>query len=464
MSQFRNPALFHAPPAGAHAAFEQVRSELREEFGAEAFRSWLESLTLVAAYDDSLVFVTHCATSRDWIRRSAQHRLEAHLSRRGALKAPVTISVEADLPIALKELIAERTEERVASLEPPQGRARFVFDNFCVGSSNEGAYTVARAIASGEADALPLVLIHGAPGVGKTHLQQAIIAEAQRIDPNRRVRYMMSQIFIEEFQAALHKKKDSSGFKSMVRDNALLVLDDVQRIAGKRVTEEEFFDTIAVVTANGGQVVLSADHGAAGLDGFDERLRAHLRGAIECEIGEPDFELSRNILQTKVAQYAVQAPGFQIAPAVLDMIAARVRGPGRLLDGAVRQLLVEAGMAGREVTMELAERVLKGRFSAVEKRPTVDLIIKTTAKHFGLTPQELLSRSRRRTVARPRQIAMFICTRMTTRSLPDIGNRFGGFDHTTVLYARDRVVALAESDGQLRDEVEAVERAVRASM
>lgn len=464
MSQFRNVALFHSTPAGAHAAFDLVRNDLRIEFGLETYRSWLESLTLVAAYDDSLVFLTHCATSRDWVTRNAQHRLEAHLSSRITLKAPVTICVESDLPAPLKELLAERAEERPTAPEAGQTRARFTFDNFCVGASNQAAYSVARAIASGEADALPLALFHGAPGVGKTHLLQSIIAEAQRIDPSRRVRYMMSQIFIEEFQAALHKKKDSSGFKAMVRDNALLILEDVQRIAGKRATEEEFFDTIAVVTANGGQVVLSADHGAEGLNGFDDRLRAHLRGAIECEISEPDFELSRRILQMKVSQYAAQTPGFAIDEPVIQLIAERVRGPGRLLDGAVRQLLVEAGMAGREVTMELAERVLKGRFSAVEKRPSVDSIIKSTAKHFSLTPQELLARSRRRSIARPRQIAMFICTRMTTRSLPDIGNRFGGFDHTTVLYARDRVAELLESDTQVREEIETIERSIRSNL
>ena len=169
MSIFRNIALFHMPPAGAHAAFEQARTDLRLEFGAEVFRSWLESLTLVAAYDDSLVFLTHTATARDWLMRNVQHRLEAHLSSRMTLKAPISISIQADLPDALKELLAESGDERAAPVESVQTRARFAFENFCVGTSNEAAYAVARAIASGEADALPLVLIHGAPGVGKTH-------------------------------------------------------------------------------------------------------------------------------------------------------------------------------------------------------------------------------------------------------------------------------------------------------
>lgn len=446
--------------SGAHAAFESVRAELRAEFGQEEYRSWFENLSLLAEHEGSLYFVTPSATARDWLRRNGLHRLEARLAARLALSGPIVIATPGDLPDALRE----RAEEATPSAELTAARGAFLFDNFCVGPSNQAAFTAARAIARNDTAAFPLTLLHGAPGVGKTHLQLALIAESHRLHPSRRVRYMMSQIFIEEFQAALHKRRDSSGFKSMVRENDLLVLDDVQRIAGKRATEEEFFDTIAVVAAQGGQVVLSADHGAEGLNGFNDRLRVHLKGAVECAIAEPDFELRRRILDSKVLQYAACAPSFTVPGPVLDMIAARVRGPGRLLDGAVRQLLVEAGMAGREVTMELAESVLKSRFSAAEKRPTVDLIIKTTAKHFALTPQELLSRSRRRTIARPRQIAMFVCTRLTTRSLPDIGNRFGGFDHTTVLYARDRVAALVETDAQLREEVEAVERAVRANV
>lgn len=448
---------------GAASAYELVRKELKAEFGEEEFRSWFAELRLAGEDGDALVFATPSATARDWLRRNAQHRLEARLSQHVRLDRATRILTEAEAQSVFGETAPPPTP--TAPVAAPSGASNGAsFETFCVGSSNEGAYTAARAIARGEGGAFPLVLLHGAPGVGKTHLLQAMAGESKRLLPGRRVRYMMSQLFIEDFQAAIHKKRDCSGFKASVRENDLLLLDDVQRIAGKRATEEEFFDTIAVITAQGGQVVMSADHGADGLSGFDERLRTHLKSAVECFVGEPDFPLRRQILDAKVAQYAATAPRFHIPDAVLDMIAARVRGPGRLLDGAIRQLFVEVGMAGREATLELAETVLKSRFSAAEKRPTVDLIIKTTAKHFALTTQELLSRSRRRTIARPRQIAMFVCTRMTSRSLPDIGKRFGGFDHTTVLYARDRVAELFAQDAQTRTEVEAVENAVRSQL
>jgi chromosomal replication initiator protein len=449
---------------GAAQAYERVRKELKAEFGEEEFRSWFAELRLVGEDEGALLFATPSATARDWLRRNAQHRIEARLCQHVALERALHIVTEAEAAARFGEAAPAPLAAPAAPAPAPAAALANTFASFCVGASNEGAYNTARAISRGEGGAFPLVLLHGAPGVGKTHLLQAIAAESRRLAPARRVRYMMSQLFIEDFQAAIHKKRDCSGFKASVRENDLLLLDDVQRIAGKRATEEEFFDTIAVVTAQGGQVVMSADHGADGLSGFDERLRAHLKSAVECVVGEPDFALRRQILDAKLAQYAATAPGFQISPAVLDMIAARVRGPGRLLDGAIKQLFVEVGMAGREATLELAEAVLKSRFSAAEKRPTVDLIIKTTAKHFALTPQELLSRSRKRAIARPRQIAMFVCTRMTTRSLPDIGNRFGGFDHTTVLYARDRVAELFQSDAQMRQEVEAVENAVRCQL
>lgn len=456
---------FDLSPVGAKTAFEFVKKELKAEFGEEEFRSWFLGLRFLAEHEDALIFLTHSVTARDWLRRNAQHRLEARLSSRISLKAPIRILTRDELPAVLDHDSAEPVEGAPpTAVSTDAGGRTQVFESFCIGESNRAAVMAARAVAAGGAAAFPLLLLHGMPGVGKTHLLQAIAAESQRQAPQRRVRYMMSQIFIEEFQNYIHRRRDGANFKALVRENDLLLLDDVHRIAGKRATEEEFFDTIAVVNAHGGHVVLSADHGAEGLSGFDERLRTHLKGAVECCIGEPDEALRRQILDAKVAQYASVIPNFRVPGEVLDLIAARVRGPGRLLDGAIRQLVVEATMAGREITMELAENTLKARFSSAEKRPPVDLIIKTTAKHFSLTPQELLSRSRRRTIARPRQIAMYVCTRMTTRSLPDIGRRFGGFDHTTVLYARDRMAELVESDKQIRDEVEAVERAVRANM
>lgn len=464
MSHDWSALLASAPrPEGASEAFASVKLELKAEFGAQEFKSWFEALTLAGDVDGVLYFCTPSPTARDWLVRNAQHRIEARLSSRVRLDAPIRIVTRDELPAALREQAAPASGP-VAVAAPAEAvghRTRGTFETFCEGPSNRAALLAARAVAEGDAAAFPLVLIHGPQGVGKTHLLQAIEARIRQTDPSRRVRYMMAQTFLEHFVSYVRGRGEAGDFKSLVRGNDVLLLDDIHRLAGKRATEEEFVDTIKVLTESGAHLVMTAEQGVDGLTAFEDRTRALLRGALECRVDEPDFELRRRVFTQKVQHYSVIAPGFTVPAPVSDLVAARVRGSGRDVEGAARQLLVEAGMVGREVTMELAERVLKDRFTSVEKRPTVDLIIKTTAKHFALTPQELLSRSRRRSVARPRQIAMYVCTRMTTRSLPDIGNRFGGFDHTTVLYARDRISKLAEDDQHLRSQVEAVERAVR---
>jgi chromosomal replication initiator protein len=249
----------------------------------------------------------------------------------------------------------------------------------------------------------------------------------------------------------------------MVRAPDLLLIDDFHRICGKKATEEEAFDTIYELTRRGGQVVLAANHGAAGIEGLDDVLRARLKGAASCEILEPDAPLRRRILDMRLQHHARLTPGFSVASDALDMIAERVHGSGRDLDGALSQLLIEWKISGgTQVTLEAAANALQPQLSeAAERRITVQLVQKVVARQHNMSVQQLLERTRRHSIARPRQIAMFLACRMTHASLPDIGARFGGFDHTTVMYARDRVAALVEQDAAFRAEIEGIARAIR---
>ena len=249
----------------------------------------------------------------------------------------------------------------------------------------------------------------------------------------------------------------------MVRAPDLLLIDDFQRICGKPATEQEAFDTMYDLTRRGGQVVLAANHGASGLAGLDDNLRARLKGVASCEIEEPDAQLRRRILDMRLLHHARLTPGFSVASDALDMIAERMHGSGRDLDGALSQLIIEWKISGgTEVTLEAAANALQTKLSeAAEKRITVQLVQKVVARHYNMSLQQLLERTRRHSIARPRQIAMFLACRMTHASLPDIGQRFGGFDHTTVMYARDRVATLMEQDANFKAEVENVGRAIR---
>ncbi|MGE0830211.1 MAG: DnaA/Hda family protein [Hyphomonadaceae bacterium] len=454
------------PADGAARVYDRVQRELLSEFGADLFRSYFEKLELAAEFNGALVFVAETFSARDWLRRHAQHRIEARLRAHMALDGGVEIYVESELPAPVREFVRERRSPEPAAVQaapPPPGPPGFTFDTFCVDHSNHRAVTLLQLVASGVGMSFPLVFLHSPPGCGKTHLMRAAAHAALVANPARKVREMMAQEFIEEFQDVLRKKKDPAAFKDAVRGADLFMLDDVHRIAGKKTTEEEFLDTVAILNSRGRQVVITADQGPDGLAGFDDRLRHHLSGAAVCEIGEPDDVLRRRILEMKVRQYGQATPGFRVAPAALDMMARRIVGSGRLLDGAVSQLVVEARVSGmEEVTLESAEAALRDKLNDRAERPIkVATVLKVVARHNNMTVEQLLTRSRQRAYARPRQIAAFLCTQLTQASLPDIGRRFGNFDHSTILYSRDKIKQMMETDSKLRVEIDVLIRLIR---
>ncbi|MBL8549997.1 MAG: AAA family ATPase [Hyphomonadaceae bacterium] len=463
---------------GAARAFERVKRELQAEFGSDVYRSYIQNLQLVAEEEGVLVLLAETRTAQDWLNLHAKDRMEARFAPYIRLDGGLAILVAQELSPALQEIVRERRAESELELEaalapsPEPDFPGYTFDTFCDDPSNNRALTIMRVIASGAGRTFPLVLLHSAPGCGKTHLVHATAHAARCADPSRKVRVMMAQEFIEEFQLALHKKRDSSEFKQSVREPDLLLIDDVHRIAGRKVTEEEFIDTIAILNARGRQVVLTANQGPDGIAGFDDRLRHHLSAATVCEIQEPDENLRLRILETRVQYYASITPGFRVARDALEMMARKIVGTGRLLDGAVSQLLLEARINGlKEVTLEAAENALKDKIQERADKPIkVATVLKVVARHNNMSVEQLLTRSRQRAFARPRQIAAYLCTQLTHASLPDIGRRFGrptekgqekGFDHSTILYSRDKIKKLLESDPKLRVEVDMLARAIR---
>ncbi|MFZ2029459.1 MAG: DnaA/Hda family protein [Vitreimonas sp.] len=451
---------------GAARAYEFVRKELLRELGADFFRSYLEPLRLVAEWNGSLLFRADGRIAQERLRQQVQHRLEARMRAYEPRVGPIEILLDHEFPPEVRGLVDARIEEVRGQVvvSAPFGRAQsFSFDTLCADASNHRAITVARMIAAGAGVTFPIWLVHSPPGCGKSHILGAIAQEAAVRTPERKVLAMTGQEFLEAFQSALHKKRDSSAFKDMVRAPDLLLIDDFHRVCGKKATEEEMFDTMFDVTRRGGQVVLAANHGPEGLEGLDEVLRSKLKGAATCEINEPDESLRRRILDMRVQHHALANPGFSVAPEALDMIANRLHVTGRELDGAVAQLIIEWKISGgTQVTLEAAANALQSKLSdSAERRITVQLVIKVVARHNNMTPQQLLERTRRHAIARPRQTAMYLACRMTHASLPDIGQRFGGFDHTTVMYARDRIADLVEKDPTVKAEIEGLTRAIR---
>lgn len=447
----------------ASRAYEMARRELLTEFGTDFFRSYIEPLRLLAEKDGALLFRAGSATAQERLKQHAQHRLEARLQRYLPNLAGVEILLERDVPEEIRALVeAAPAEAEVRPLAPAPQANSYTFETFCVDQSNFRAHTVAKLIATGAGMAFPIWLLHSPPGCGKTHLLNAIKHEAALSTANRHVLLTSGQEFLESFQAALHKKKDSSQFKDWARAPDLLLIDDFQNICGRRATEEEALHTIGSLTSRGRQVVIVADHNTRGLGGLDDRLRETLKAATTCEIGEPGRDLRRRILEMRVKHYERALPGFSVAEEALDKIADKMPVSGRELDGAVSQLVIEATISGREVTVEAAMNALQGKLTdAAERRVTVLMVQKVVARYFNMTVPQLLERTRRQSVARPRQFAMYLATQMTQASLPDIGKRFGDFDHTTVMYARDKVIELMEKDPRVRTDIDALVRLIR---
>ena len=432
---------------GAARAFELVRRELAGELNDGFYQSYVEPMRLVAEWNGALLFRAGSQIAKERLREQVLPRLEARLRVYEPSAGPVEILLDDEIPAEVRSLTEARIEEARAEAARKPGAQAQTFENFCVDASNHRAVTVAQMIAAGAGAPFPILLIHSTPGCGKSHVLSAIAHAALEANPRRNVLMMTGQEFLETFQTALHKKRDSSAFKEMVRAPDLLFIDDFHRICGKKATEEEAFDTMYDVTRRGGHVVLAAK----------------LRRTASSEIDPPEAPLRRPILDMRVRNHAQNMPGFSVAPDALDMIAERMHVTGRELDGAVCQLLIEwKTSGGTEVTLEAAANALQTKLSeSAERRITVNLVQKVVARHYNMAVPQLLERTRRQAVARPRQVAMHLACQLTHASLPDIGQRFGGFDHTTIMYARDRIASLRSDDPAFNAEVEGIARAIR---
>lgn len=447
---------------GAARAYASVKKELLAELGQDFYKSYLDRLALAAEVNGALIFVADSAFARDQIRARALHRLEARLRvyLPGLVRAEVMLAD--DVPTGAHT--ANDDAEEILEEAAPQSAAHphsYTFEAFCMDPTNFRAATVAQMIASGVGSAFPLTLIYGPPGCGKTHLLNAIKHAVETGGSGREVLLMWSQEFLESFQSSL--RRDSAAFKAMVRKPQIILIDDLQRIFGKKATEEEMLTTIAIMTQQGRQVVITADTHADSMKTLDERLRRLLQGATACEITEPEAPLRERILEQRVAHYARHMPGFSVAPDVLQMIAEKLPVTGRELDGVVGQLVVETQVnGGLEVTMEVAETALRGKLANLaEKRVTIQQVQKSVAAHYNMTVDDLLSRTRQQSIARPRQIAMFLALKLAKRSLPFTGEKFGGFDHTTVMFARNKFQKLHDEDAGVRAELEEITRKIK---
>lgn len=456
----------------APVVWAKASQALKAELGDDAFGSWLAQAVWKSTPDGALFLVTPTGIARDWVRRYAWRRIEELWALHDPEARVIALKSRAEFD-GVGQCSAQPGEAAAVQLaSPPRPatdgaiagrtpRDRFTFETFVTGPANEFAHAVARRVASWADGHFNPVVIHGPYGLGKTHLLCAMAREASLTAPDKKVVYLTAERFLSGFvRAAMDRQLGP--FKDELRGADLLIVDDVHFIGGKHSTQEELFHTLAALMEDGRRVVFSADRPPSALTEFNAHLRSHLCAGLVCGIEPADRTLRLGILKRKLEILRGQF-GFAgvLRPEVLDFLADRFTDNVRELEGALNTLIVRGGAGVCALTLEETHCLLRPHLRGGERRITVDDIQKATAEHFRLKQADLLSERRTRAVARPRQAAMWLAKQLTTRSLPDIGRRFGGRDHTTVLHAVRRIEELRPQDPQLAQDLEILMRKLR---
>jgi chromosomal replication initiator protein len=452
-------ASTHAGPpiddSVAHA-WQSIRTTLRQSLGARSFDHWLKPIQL-AGYspDDGIVCLSLPSEfMASWVQSHHSERLEQ--AWKAALPHVRGVQIEAASDMQATRYKVEEpvvSEPLVPSVDSHSFDPRFTFARFVIGGANSIAANAARTLAVGGPMRFNPLYIHSQTGHGKTHLLHAIGHEYQRLNPHARVLYMSAERFMFEFVSAM-RARDTISFKTRLRSADLLMIDDVQFIAGKDSTQEEFLHTVDELMSAGRRLVISADRAPHALDGVEGRILSRLTQGLVTDIQPADFALRRAILAAKVELM----DGVLVPSDVIDLLAARIATNIRELEGALNRLVAYAGLGNRSITAEFAEDVLADMFRASRRRITIDEIQKRVSDHFKIRNAEMVSARRAREVARPRQIAMYLAKQLTPRSLPEIGRRFGGRDHTTVIHAVRQIEKLRASDVEIDNDVRTLMR------
>jgi chromosomal replication initiator protein len=433
-------------PTQLEPLWERIRRELRQDAPDFKFHIWLEPLSL-AGREGNALFVRAPDHIRTWIRERYLPLLTS--AARRAVGAPVTV-----------EIVDERWEPRQREEAPKQAdtmpsqrlHPKYTFEQFVIGDGNRFAHAAALAVAEMPGQAYNPLFLHGAPGLGKTHLLHAIGNYVARFGSGLRVRYASIEHFTTQFVNAVRDRR-TAAFKDSFRSADVVLIDDVQFLADKQRTREEFFHMFNALYESGSQLAMTSDRGPEELTELEDRLAERFRSGLVVSLEPPGLEVRRAILEKRA-----RLDGVAVNPAVLEAIARSVSSSVRALEGALIRVVAHASLRNEEPTPELACRVLAHlKSKQVAPELGIDDVIATTAKEFGLEREELLARTHRQTAVTARQVAMYLARKLTEHSLPEIGRKFGGRDHTTVLHAIKKIESQLESDPAVQTSVDRVQ-------
>ncbi len=455
--------------AADQSEWDRVKVKLRHEFGDSAFKSWVKPIAFSGLQDGAVNLKVPTRFMRDWVVTHYADRIRTLWSGENPDVHRVHVDVDAPLDREssdhqdLTDTFTEKPQELESgpvaatgdplfdSLSAPLD-ARYTFENFVVGKPNEFAYAAAQRVADSDQVSFNPLFLYGGVGLGKTHLMHAIAWQIRLRSPQRRVVYLSAEKFMYSFVRAL-QNHDTVSFKEQFRSADVLMIDDVQFISGKDSTQEEFFHTFNALVDQGRQIVLSADKSPSDLEQIGDRLRSRLSSGLVADLHPTTFELRLGILDAKAEQLGVTVP-----QKVKEFLAHRITSNVRELEGALTRLNANVQLVGGDISLELAHTLLHDLLRAHDRRVTMEEIQKRVAEHFQIRLSDMSSARRSRTVARPRQIAMYLAKQLTSRSLPEIGRAFGGRDHTTVIHAVRKVEELMKADAAFAEDVDLLTR------
>ncbi len=443
--------------------WSELRKELIKTVGRDNFTNWIEPLEFVELRDGNATFLVSTQFMGEWVQRNFGDRIlqllssvESSVKRlKFAVSDPPKQSVPASKPKSLTTPVtADDPSLTSAPLDP-----KFTFDQFVVGKPNELAYAAARNVAKGGAMFNPLFL-HGCVGLGKTHLMHAIGHELMNGKSRPKIVYLSAEQFMFRFVMALNDKR-MINFKILFRSVDCLMVDDLQFIADKEKTQEEFFHTFNALMDQKKQIVISADRAPGEIRKLENRIRSRLQSGLVIDVHPTDYELRLGILQRKTELHLEQHGNVAIAGGVLEFLAHRIPSNVRVLEGTLMRLFAFASLVGREITLDLAQECLADILREANRKVTVEEIQRKVSEHYRIRIADLIGPRRFMSVTRPRQIAMYLAKQLTSRSLPDIGQRFGGRDHTTVMHSVRRIEELRGRDPQLAEDIDLLQRALK---
>ncbi|MCF1710647.1 chromosomal replication initiator protein DnaA [Tabrizicola sp. J26] len=440
-----------------------VRNDLLKRIGKNNFVTWIEPLRLAAIEDGVARFEVPTVFFGDWVSRNYADQIQSDLKRHGQTVERIEFSLGAGAkPRTATRVPAASAAQKARTTSDEEFRgaaldARFTFESFVVGKPNELAHAAARRVAEGGPVSFNPLFLYGGVGLGKTHLMHAIAHELQVRNPELKVLYLSAEQFMYRFVQAL-RERQIMDFKELFRSVDVLMVDDVQFIAGKDSTQEEFFHTFNALVDQNKQIVISADRAPGEIKDLEERIKSRLQCGLVVDLHPTDYELRLGILQQKADYYRQQYRGLVISDGVLEFLAHRITTNVRVLEGALTRLFAFASLVGREITLELAQDCLADILRASDRKITVEEIQRRVAEHYNVRLSDLIGPKRVRNIARPRQIAMYLAKHLTPRSLPEIGRRFGGRDHTTIMHGVRRIEELMTTDSQLADDLQLLRR------